>query len=94
VIEPERAPRFAPGDGTCACFADAYVEDPAADGRRSRGWSRRSRRPIARRVATDELPLLVDACSEACVERLPAPPEGYVDRPHRGGDHVEQPPPR
>ena len=43
-------------------------------------------------VATDVLPLLVHACSETCVARLPTPPEGYVDRPHRGGQALRQPP--
>lgn len=37
------------------------------------------------RVATDVLPLLVNACSGACIKRLPPPAEGYVPRPHRGG---------
>jgi hypothetical protein len=42
----------------------------------------------------DVLPLLVNACSAACVEALPAPAEGYVPVPHTGGPGVEQPPPR
>jgi hypothetical protein len=45
-------------------------------------------------VATDVLPLLVNACSSACVERLPAPAEGYVATAHQGGRSVEQPKPR
>ena len=44
-------------------------------------------------VATDVMPLLVNACSTACVEALPEPPEGYVPVPHTGGPAVEQPPP-
>jgi hypothetical protein len=43
-------------------------------------------------VATDVLPLLVNACSEACIEQLPTPAEGYVPRPHRGGLDLVQPP--
>jgi uncharacterized protein (TIGR02996 family) len=49
---------------------------------------------VSLRVATDVLPLLVNACSEECVSRLPTPPEGYVQTPHRGGLNVKQPPPR
>ena len=36
--------------------------------------------------------LLVNACSTACIEALPTPPEDYVQTPHRGGPTVEQPP--
>lgn len=49
---------------------------------------------ISLRVATDVLPLLVNACSAACVDSLPAPADGYVPTPHRGGLSVEQPPAR
>jgi hypothetical protein len=48
---------------------------------------------ISLRVATDVLPLLVNACSEDCVRTLPTPPEGYVANPHRGGSDVRQPKP-
>jgi hypothetical protein len=44
-------------------------------------------------VATDVLPLLVNACSEACLQRLPKPAQGYAQEPHRGGPEVEQPDP-
>src|SRR5262245_53642548 len=40
---------------------------------------------ISLRVATDVLPLLVNACSAECIARLPTPPESYVQHPHRGG---------
>ncbi|MEV6110061.1 hypothetical protein AB0M28_35960 [Streptomyces sp. NPDC051940] len=40
----------------------------------------------------DVLPLLVNACSAACVEALPTPARGYVPVPHTGGPGVEQPP--
>ncbi|MET9617393.1 leucine-rich repeat domain-containing protein [Kitasatospora indigofera] len=46
---------------------------------------------ISLRVATDVLPLLVNACSAACVAALPTPPEGYVRSPHSGGPAVRQP---
>lgn len=49
---------------------------------------------ISLRVGTDVLPLLVNACSEACLASLPAPPEGYVATPHRGGPELRQPPRR
>jgi hypothetical protein len=44
-------------------------------------------------VGTDVLPLLVNACSQACIERLPRPPDGYVQEPHRGGPELQQPDP-
>lgn len=47
---------------------------------------------ISLRIATDVLPLLVNACSEECVRRLPTPARGYVDRPHMGGLELQQPP--
>ena len=46
---------------------------------------------ISLRVGTDVLPLLVNACSEQCLARLPAPPTDYVPGPHRGGSGVRQP---
>ncbi|HUL17338.1 MAG TPA: hypothetical protein VLV88_15175 [Terriglobales bacterium] len=47
---------------------------------------------ISLRVATDVLPLLVHACSKKCIENLPRPAFGYVQRPHSGGLELEQPP--
>jgi hypothetical protein len=47
---------------------------------------------ISLRIATDVLPLLVRACSRACVDRLPPPAHGYVPYPHTGGLSLEQPP--
>jgi len=47
---------------------------------------------ISLAVATDVLPLLVNACSEECIARLPRPTAGYVASPHRGGPEVLQPP--
>ncbi|MFE4703626.1 leucine-rich repeat domain-containing protein [Streptomyces sp. NPDC056738] len=45
---------------------------------------------ISLRVATDVLPLLVNACSPACVAALPAGAQDYIPTPHRGG-LVDQP---
>ncbi len=44
---------------------------------------------ISLRVATDTLPLLVNACSKDCVDKLPKPPNGYLPHPHRGGKNTE-----
>ena len=43
-------------------------------------------------VGTDVLPLLVNACSEDCLGRLPRPADGYVQGLHRGGLDVQRPP--
>jgi uncharacterized protein (TIGR02996 family) len=83
--EPDRLPlkrwRASPTRPCSVCGT------PFEDLRRHRVW-------VSLRVATDVLPLLVNACSEACVARLPAPPDDYVPRPHRGGLRVHQPPRR
>lgn len=42
-------------------------------------------------VAADVLPLLVNACSRSCIDKLPRTPEGYVQFPHKGGLSVRQP---
>ncbi len=42
-------------------------------------------------VGTDVLPLLVNACSPACIEALPAPVEGYAPTLHTGGPGIAQP---
>lgn len=47
---------------------------------------------ISLAIATDVLPLLMRACSQACVDRLPSPAKGYVQHPHTGGLSLEQPP--
>ncbi|MFJ9696108.1 leucine-rich repeat domain-containing protein [Kitasatospora sp. NPDC101183] len=47
---------------------------------------------ISLRVAADVLPLLVNACSPACLQALPTPPEDYVPTPHTGGPGLAQPP--
>jgi hypothetical protein len=42
------------------------------------------RRWISLNVATDVVPLLVNACSMACIDSLPIPPDNYVPMPHSG----------
>ncbi|MBK8256238.1 MAG: leucine-rich repeat domain-containing protein [Polyangiaceae bacterium] len=44
------------------------------------------------RVGTDCMPLLVAACSAACIEALPTAPADYVQTAHIGGRHIVQPP--
>jgi hypothetical protein len=43
-------------------------------------------------VATDVLPLLVNACSDACLKKLPPAAYGYAECPHLGGLDLVQPP--
>jgi hypothetical protein len=61
---------------------------------RSRLESRIVRRWISLNIATDVVPLLVNACSLACIGALPDPADGHVQTPHRGGSQLEQPAPR
>ncbi|MEV0131797.1 leucine-rich repeat domain-containing protein [Dactylosporangium sp. NPDC050688] len=42
-------------------------------------------------VATDVLPLLVNACSAACLAAIPPGHSGYVKTPHHGGTDLAQP---
>lgn len=49
------------------------------------------RRWISLPVATDILPLLVNACSMNCVNSLPKTPKGYVCGSHIGGNDIKQP---
>ena len=46
---------------------------------------------ISLAVATDVWPLLVNACSAACLAALPPPRSGYVATPHLGGPDLVQP---
>jgi hypothetical protein len=46
---------------------------------------------ISRRIGTDVLPLLVNACFQACVAALPEPHRGYIPTPHTGGPDIVQP---
>jgi hypothetical protein len=45
-------------------------------------------------IGTDWFPLLVNACSQSCVDALPEGAEGYIAHPHTGGGRLEQPPAR
>lgn len=49
---------------------------------------------LSARVATDVLPLLVNACSDACVGALPQGAEHHIRVPHSGGRDIVQPEPR
>jgi hypothetical protein len=42
-------------------------------------------------VASDVLPLLLHACSQACLSSIPTPPERYVQTAHQGGLELNQP---
>jgi hypothetical protein len=43
-------------------------------------------------VGTDVLPLLVNACSTACIDALPSPARDHVQAAHTGGPGIVQPP--
>jgi len=96
-------PRLQP-EGTLASLPDRSDLDPQAWGVETIGSCSVCDGPIdpthfrqqwiSLRVATDVLPLLVNACSDGCVQALPTPPENYVATPHQGGREVEQPKPR
>lgn len=45
---------------------------------------------ISLTVGTDVLPLLANLCSTKCKDRLPKPPEGYIQFPHKGGSALKQ----
>ena len=85
VSETDRIGELKPGVWGAAVIRTCSVCDaPIGNSGPIQAW-------ITLRVATDVLPLLVNACSPACIEALPTPPEGYIQRPHRGGPSVEQP---
>jgi hypothetical protein len=46
---------------------------------------------ISLKVGTDVLPLLTNLCSQECEEKLPKPPKGFVQHPHKGGTELKQP---
>ncbi|MFB7361586.1 leucine-rich repeat domain-containing protein [Streptomyces hydrogenans] len=71
--------------GATAIRSCGVCDGPIAPGGLHQAW-------ISLRVATGVLPLLVSACSPACVARLPAGAEGYVPAAHRGG-RLDQPAP-
>jgi uncharacterized protein (TIGR02996 family) len=75
-LDPYPALRgVAPAEAEREC---SVCRRPFTDLGRHRVW-------ISLRVATDVLPLLVNACSDSCVRSLPPPASGYPHRPHRGG---------
>lgn len=47
---------------------------------------------ITLRTGTDAIPLLANLCSKECEEKLPQPPENYVQNAHKGGADLIQPP--
>ena len=47
---------------------------------------------ISLRIGTDTVPLLVNACSKQCEEKLPTPPENYLQFAHKGGVGLKQSP--
>lgn len=69
--------------GATAVHHCSVCEGPIEQGGLHQVW-------ISIRVATDVLPLLVNACSSACVAALPDGAEDYIRAPHKGG-RVDQP---
>lgn len=70
-----------PPIATSACSVCRKPIDPSAS---NQVW-------ISLRIATDVLPLLVNACSPECIAHLPQPTKDYVDHPHKGGIELVQP---
>lgn len=54
-------------------------------------WEQTNQFWISLWVGTDVLPLLVNVCSDACKEKLPAPPKNYIPHEHKGGKDLKQP---
>ncbi|WP_196889856.1 hypothetical protein [Aureivirga sp. CE67] len=46
---------------------------------------------ITLRIDTDNVPLLTNLCSKECEDRLPLPPKGFNQTPHKGGAELKQP---
>ena len=80
-IEPTELPVM--GSAPSTIRRCSVCNEPFQDQRQHRAW-------ISLRVAKDVLPLLVNACSEECIGRLPPPAGGYTKRPHRGGSSRQQ----
>jgi hypothetical protein len=70
--------------GTDVIQACSVCDRPIAEAGLYQVW-------ISLSVGSDALPLLVNACSPACIDHLPTPPDGYVSIPHTGGPGVAQP---
>lgn len=77
ALDPKRA--GATAISTCS-VCDGPVEGPEL----SQVWT-------SLRVATDVLPLLVNACSASCVAALPPGADGFTPEPHAGGWDPAQP---
>jgi hypothetical protein len=43
------------------------------------------------RVGTDYVPLLIHSCSMECVKSVKNAPQGFFERPHKGGGGVGMP---
>ncbi|GAA2412937.1 hypothetical protein GCM10010191_23210 [Actinomadura vinacea] len=71
-------------DGASSMRMCSVCRTPLEEGAVRQVW-------ISLQVATDVLPLLVNACSVSCVEALPEAAEGYVPTPHTGGPGLTQP---
>ncbi|GIH66466.1 hypothetical protein [Microbispora siamensis] len=69
--------------GTDVIRACSVCDRPIAEGGLHQVW-------ISLRVGTDTVPLLVNACSPACIDALPAPPDGYLPTPHTGGPGIRR----
>ncbi|MEU4075513.1 leucine-rich repeat domain-containing protein [Streptomyces venezuelae] len=81
-LDPER---LDPGRwGPTALQGCSVCDGPIPQGGLQQVW-------ISLRVATDVLPLLVNACSLECVASLPGGADNYIPTAHRGG-RVDQPP--
>jgi hypothetical protein len=89
VLRPGPLP---PGDldpgvwGTDRVGSCSVCDGPVGERGSRQAW-------LSARIATDVLPLLVNACSDACVEALPPGAERHVRVPHAGGRDVIQPAP-
>lgn len=68
-----RLPSRVPAHRTCSVCSQAVEED-----RLIQRWT-------TRRVGSDRMPLLVNACSTACLARVPAPDPGEIPKHHKGG---------
>ncbi|MER7170767.1 leucine-rich repeat domain-containing protein [Streptomyces mesophilus] len=72
--------------GSTAISTCSVCDEPLAGRGLHQAW-------ISLVVATDVLPLLVNACSADCLHRLPSGAGNHLPTAHQGGP-VEQPPPR
>ena len=71
--------------GSTAVRSCGVCDEPIELGGLHQAW-------ISVRVATDVLPLLVNACSPACIATLPRGAEDHPPYPHTGGNINSRPP--